>query len=105
MDCRPTRTAVLDYAARWGIEPMFSDFKSRGFELEDSQLGQADRLERLVLIMALAMHWCVCVGRTEAANHPTPLEKKRESKPTRSIGVLKNSIVAWSPCSNEDCAD
>lgn len=46
MDCRPTRTAVLDYGVRWGIEPMFSDFKSRGFELEDSQLGQADRLAR-----------------------------------------------------------
>jgi len=35
---------------------MFSDFKSRGFELEDSQPGQADPLERLALIMALAMH-------------------------------------------------
>jgi len=104
MDCPPTRAAVLDYGARWGIEPMFSDFKSRGFELEDSQLGLADRLERLVLIMALAMHWCVCVGRTDAANRPTPLEKKRECKPTLSIGVSKNSIVAWSPGSNADCA-
>lgn len=54
MDCPPTQTAALDYGARLGIEPMFSDIKSRGFELEDSQLGLADRL---VLIMALAMHW------------------------------------------------
>ncbi len=59
MDCSPTRAAVLDYGARWGIEPMFSDFKGRGFELEDSQLKHADRLERLILIMALAMYWCV----------------------------------------------
>ena len=64
MDCLPTRAAVLDYGARWGIEPMFSDFKSRGFELEDSQLELADQLERLVLIIVLAMHWCVCVGRS-----------------------------------------
>lgn len=103
MNCDPTRAAVLDYAARWGIEPMFSDFKSRGFELEGSQLGLADRLERLVLIMALAMHWCICVGRAEVKNRPTPLEKKHENKPTLSTGVLKNSTVAWSPCSNEDC--
>ncbi|MGZ5031128.1 MAG: transposase, partial [Methylobacter sp.] len=58
MDCPPTRAAVLDYSVRWSIEPMFSDFKSRGFELENSQLRQADRLERLVLIMALAP----CIG-------------------------------------------
>lgn len=91
MDGRPTRAAVLDYGARWGIEPMFSDFKSRGFALQDSQLKQADRLERLVLIMALAMHWCVQVGRSEAAMNPTPLEKKRGNKPTPSIGVSENS--------------
>jgi hypothetical protein len=29
MECPPTRTAVLDYGTRWGIEPMFSDFKGR----------------------------------------------------------------------------
>jgi hypothetical protein len=46
MDCAPTRAAVLDYGARWAIEPMFSDFKGRGFDLEDSQLEHTDRLER-----------------------------------------------------------
>ena len=47
--------AVLDYGARWAIEPTFADFKSRGFELEDSQLEHADRLDRLILIMAVAV--------------------------------------------------
>lgn len=100
MDCRPTRATVLDYGARWGIEPMFSDFKSRGFELEDSQLEHADRLERLVLIMALSMHWCVHVGRNDAADRPTPLEKKHASKPTPTIGASKSSTAAWSPGSS-----
>lgn len=59
MDWRPTRAAVLDYGARWAIEPTFSDFKSRGFNLEDSQLHHADRCERLILIITLAMYWCV----------------------------------------------
>jgi hypothetical protein len=103
MDCPPTRAAVLDYSVRWSIEPMFSDFKSRGFELENSQLRQADRLERLVLIMALAMHWCVRIGRSEAANRPTPLEKKRGNKPTLSRGISKSSIAAWSPGSDAVC--
>jgi hypothetical protein len=42
MDCPLARAAALDYSVRWRIEPMFSDFKSRGFELENSQLRQAD---------------------------------------------------------------
>lgn len=101
MECFPPRAAVLDYGARWGIEPLFSDFKSRGFELEDSQLEHADRLERLILIMSLAMYWCVWVGRDEAVPRPTPLEKKLTRKPTRTTGASENSTAAWCLGSNE----
>jgi hypothetical protein len=94
MDCAPKRATVLDYAARWSIEPMFSDFKGRGFELEDSQLEHADRLERLVLIMSLAMLWCVQVGQEDASNRPTPLEKKRGRKPIQGTGASENSTAA-----------
>ena len=104
MDCPPTRAAVLDYGARWGIEPMFSDLKGRGFELEDSQLEHADRLERLILIMSLAMYWCVGVGRDEAVHRPTPLEKKSKRRPIRSIGASENSVAVWCLGSNGGCA-
>ena len=104
MDCPPSRAAVLDCAARWAIEPMFSDFKGRGFNLEDSQLWHADRLERLVLVMALAINGCVRVGQDDAALRPTPLEKKRASKATRSIGASRSSTAAWSPGSPAACA-
>ena len=30
---QPSKGRVLDYGMRWGIEPMFSDFKSRGFSI------------------------------------------------------------------------
>jgi len=104
MDCAPTRATVLDYSARWAIEPMFSDFKGRGFELEDSQLAHADRLERLLLVMSLAMHWCVRVGRDDAMNSPAPLEKKRWRKATRTIGASGNSAAVWCPGSRGACA-
>jgi hypothetical protein len=104
MDCAPTRATVLDYAARWAIEPMFSDFKGRGFDLEDSQLEHADRLERLLLVMSLAMHWCVRVGQEDALHRPTPLEKKRKRKATRTIGASGNSTAAWCPSSRGVCA-
>ena len=104
MDCPPTRAAVLDYGARWAIEPTFSDFKSRGFDLEASLLEHADRLERLILIMALAMYWCVRVGRDDALDRPTPLEKKLTRRPTPTIGASENSTVARYHGSHGGCA-
>ena len=92
MDCAPTRAAVLDYAARWSIEPMFSDFKGRGFELGDSQLEHADRLERLILIMSLAMYWCVQVGQEDAARKKTG----EQADPGHwSLRKLHRSLVSW----------
>jgi hypothetical protein len=72
----PTAHRAFDYGLRWGIEAMFSDFKSRGFGLEDSRIRHPDRLARLLLVMALALHWAVSTGMWEAAYRPLPAEKK-----------------------------
>jgi hypothetical protein len=66
MDCLPTPAAVRDYGLRGGIKPMFSDFKTRGFGLEDTQLRHPDRVDHLVLIMTLAMYWCTKTGYRDA---------------------------------------
>src|SRR5512147_2401698 len=87
MDCQPTQAAVRDYGTRWVIEPTFSDFKSRGFQLEDTHLQDPDRLDRLILIMTLTMYWCVQVGRHDALYNPTPLEKKPKGRPILTIGA------------------
>ena len=93
MDCFPTKARVLDYGLRWGIEPMFSDFKSRGFGLEETQLQVPERLDRLILIMALAMYWCVRCGREDAFQAPTPTEKKPASRPTPTTGAFVRPTV------------
>jgi hypothetical protein len=72
----PTVHRAFDYGLRWGIEAMFSDFKSRGFGLEDSHLRRPERLDRLILVMALALHWAVSTGMWDAVHQPTPDEKK-----------------------------
>lgn len=81
LDATPQRASVLDYGARWAIEPLFSDFKSRGFRLEDTHLREPRRLSCLVLIMTLALYWCVQTGRAHATQHPTALEKKPVTSP------------------------
>jgi hypothetical protein len=71
----PTAHRAFDYGLGWGIEAMFSDFKTRGFGLEDSQIRLAGRLDRLILIMALALFWAVSTGMWDAVHRPTRAEK------------------------------
>ncbi|BAP54393.1 hypothetical protein THII_0096 [Thioploca ingrica] len=98
MDCYPCRAAVLASRERGGIEPRFADFKTRGVDLEDSQLRQANRLERFVLILVLSRYWCVQSGRDDAAQNPTPLEKKapHQTDPEHWIfRKLRRGLGSW----------
>jgi hypothetical protein len=79
MSAKPGYLTTLGYSARWGIEPMFSDFKSRGFGLEQTHIQYPDRLARLILVMSLALYWAVSTGMWDHVNNPTPAEKKDQS--------------------------
>src|ERR1700746_3886881 len=81
MSAKPGYLTTLVYAERWGIEPMFSDFKSRGFGLEQTHLRYPDRLARLILVMSLALYWAVSTGIGDQVNNPTPAKKTRNSTP------------------------
>ncbi len=72
----PTVHRAFDYGLRWGIEAMFSDFKTRGFGLEDSHIQRPERMDRLILVMALALFWAVSTGMWDQVPHATPDEKK-----------------------------
>ena len=76
MSDKPSYRTTLEYSERWAIEPMFSDFKSRGFGIDNTQLRYPDRLARLLLVMALALYSAVSTGRWDEVHYPTPAEKK-----------------------------
>lgn len=76
MSDKPGYLTALDYSKRWGIEPMFSDFKSRGFGIENTQIQYPDRLARLLLVMALALYSAVSTGLWDEANHPMTRAEK-----------------------------
>ena len=98
----PSYLRTLEYSQRWGIEPMFSDFKSRGFGIENTQLRYADRLDRLILVMALALYVAVSTGQWDAVHHPTPSEKKapqtnrRKSPEAEPPGLPEDSAASSS---------
>ena len=71
---------------------MFSDFKSRGFGLQQTHLRYPDRLARLILVMALALYWAVSTGMWDHANNPVPAEKKR---PDRQPAKLARGRLSW----------
>ena len=72
----PNRERVMEYKKRWSIETLFSDFKSRGLGLEDTKLIYPDRVERLLLILSLAIYWSVKAGREDENKSPLPYERK-----------------------------
>lgn len=73
----PSKGRVLDYGMRWGIEPMFSDFKSRGFGITKTRLKHADRIERLILILTVALFWAASTGMSPPEKPPRHTQKKR----------------------------
>jgi hypothetical protein len=64
MNAEPNKGRTLDYGMRWGIEALFSDLKSRGFGITQTQVKQAKRVERLLLILAVATYWAVSTPMT-----------------------------------------
>ena len=98
MPAKPGYLTTMDYSARWGIEPIFSDFKSWEFGLEDSQILYPDRLSRLVLVMALALYVAVSTGQWDATVNPSPAEKNS------AINDHENSNALEPPSSPEACA-
>jgi hypothetical protein len=54
--------AVVAYEKRFGIEPMFKDHKSNGFDIEGTKVTDPKRIETLLIVMALAHVFCTSEG-------------------------------------------
>lgn len=62
-DQRAHPDRLREYAVRMDIEQSFRDDKSAGFDIDHTRLLHPDRLERLLLAVALATLWCHEVGQ------------------------------------------
>jgi Transposase DDE domain len=61
------------YKERWRIEALFGILKTRGFNLELSRLTSPDKVERLVILLGLAILWALRVGEVVITKQPTRL--------------------------------
>ena len=74
-----------------GIEPMVSDFKSRGFGLEQTHIQYPDCLARLILVMSLAF-----TGRSRPACGIKPTTQSPPKKrPDRQPAKLARGRLSW----------
>jgi hypothetical protein len=89
--------ALVRYAQRWQIETLFSALKSRGFNLEDTHMTTADRLDKLLALLAIAFAWAHLVG--EWCHQQRPLKLKAhgylaKSYFKRGLDALRSAILA-----------
>jgi hypothetical protein len=77
------KSAIADYAKRWGIETLFGMFKTRGFCLESTHLTDAERLSKLLALLSLALSWAILVG--EWLHQHRPLKLKKHGRKAKSI--------------------
>jgi hypothetical protein len=83
MSQSPNRYRTLDYSMRWGIEAMFSDFKSRGFGITNTKLIHAERIARLILVLSLAIYWAVSTAMTD----DTALPKSKKTTTLQALPI------------------
>ena len=96
MDGLPNEYKTRDYGLRWGIENMFSDFKSRGFSLMQTHIRFADRLERLLLVLSIALHWAVSAGLSHEKRYQDHAEKRGPKKPPDPVSRFLSVACAFS---------
>lgn len=68
------KTALADYRLRWGIETLFAALKSRGFNLESTHFCHAERLSKLIALLALAFCWAMLAGLWQHQQQPIALK-------------------------------
>ncbi len=62
MSADPSKEKVLAYGQIRGIEAMFSDFKSKGFGITNTHLTDPKRIERLILVLTIAIMYFAYVN-------------------------------------------
>jgi len=82
------RARLRDYAVRMHTEESFRDDKSGGFDMAHTRLQHADRLERLLLALAIATLWCHELGEQVLEQGETG-RRAIDPGPTRELSLFQ----------------
>jgi hypothetical protein len=73
------------YRRRWEIETMFAALKSRGFDLEATDLTDPEGIENLIGLLALVFAWVRLAGEKRASRHGPPPVRPAHGRRERSL--------------------
>lgn len=76
-------TALENYKERWPIETLFIGLKTRGFNLESTHMTDPQRLEKLMVFLAIAFSWAHIIG--EWRHEIKPIKIKKHGRPAQSL--------------------
>ncbi|MDP0562331.1 MAG: transposase [Candidatus Endonucleobacter sp. (ex Gigantidas childressi)] len=95
---------IDDYSKRWSIETMFGNLKSRGFNLESTNMINLDRMDKLMGLLTIAVVWCLLVGHRCYGNaNKLPLNKHyRPAKSLFRLGLDRLRRVLKKSCAKND---
>lgn len=82
------RARLREYAVRMHTEESFRDDKSGGFDMAHTRLHHADRLERLLLALAIATLWCHELGEHVLAEGEMA-RRAIDPGPTRELSLFQ----------------
>jgi len=75
--------ALTHYKRRWEIETLFSAFKTRGFNLEETHMSNPKKLDTLFTLLALAFVWSHTIG--EWYNTIIPIKTLKHGRKAKSL--------------------
>lgn len=97
---REPRKALARYKARWRIETLFANLKTKGFNLEATHLTKIEKLSTLMAILALCVALSAKTGAAANAKKPIPIKKHgRRAQSFFGLGraTICKAIASGSP--------
>jgi hypothetical protein len=82
------RARLQEYGRRMAVEESFRDDKSGGFDLAHTRLQHPERLERLLLAVAIATLWCHELGEFVLAGGE-PRRREIDPGPQRELSIFQ----------------
>jgi hypothetical protein len=83
------------YRRRWEIETLFGCLKTRGFRMEDTHITDADKIEKLVFVLAIAFCWAYRTGDIQVRKMPIQIKthgRKAHSIFRRGMNLIRRAI-------------
>jgi hypothetical protein len=82
------RARLREYSRRMSIEQSFRDDKSSGFDMAHIRLQHAERIDHLLLALAIATIWCHEVGE-HVVEQGESVRRQIDPGPTRELSLFQ----------------